>query len=96
MCLLLWGFIVCRPSKYSEIEKSICTHIYIWSFPGGAVVKNLPANAGDVGLIPGSGRSPGEGYGNPLQYSSLENSMDRGDWRTTIHGISKSRIQLSD
>ena len=48
-------------------------------FPGGSEVKNLPANAGDVGAIPGSGRSPGEGNGNLLQYSCLENLMDRGD-----------------
>ena len=47
---------------------------------GGLVVKNLPAIAGDVGLIPGLGRCPGEGNGNPLQYSCLENPMDRGDW----------------
>ena len=47
-------------------------------FPGGSVVKNPPANAGDLGLIPGSGRSPGEGNGNPLQYSCLGNPMDRG------------------
>ena len=47
-------------------------------FPGGSVVKNPPVNAGDAGLIPGSGRSPGEGNGNPLQYSCLENPMDRG------------------
>ena len=52
-------------------------------FPGGSVVKNPPANAGDTGLIPGLGRSPGEGSGNPLQYSCLENSMDRGAWRAT-------------
>ena len=54
-----------------------------WGFPGGTVVKNPPANAGDVrdmGLIPGSGRSSGGGNGNPLQYSCLENSMDRGAW----------------
>ena len=50
-------------------------------FPGGSVVKNPPANAGDVGLIPGLGRSPGEGNGNPLQYSCLENPMDRGAWQ---------------
>jgi len=55
-------------------------------FPGGSVVKNLPANAGDAGdasLIPGLGRSPGVGNGNPLQYSCLENSMDRGAWQAT-------------
>ena len=50
------------------------------SFPGGSVVKNPPANAGDVGSIPGLGRSPGEGNGTPLQYSCLENPMDGGAW----------------
>ena len=58
------------------------------------VVKNLPAKAGDVretGLIPGSGRSPGEAHGNPLQYSCLENLMDRGDWRAMVHGVTKSQ-----
>ena len=58
--------------------------------PGGTVVKNLPANAGGTGLIPGSGRSPGEGNGKPLQYSCLEKSMDRGAWWATVHGVSKS------
>ena len=48
------------------------------------MVKNLPVNAGDSGLIPGLGRSPGEGHGNPLQYSCLENPMDRGAWRATV------------
>ena len=54
--------------------------------------KNLPANAGDPGLIPGSGRSSVEGHGNPLQYSCLENpiSMDRGAWQSTVHGVAKS------
>ena len=62
------------------------------------LVKNPPANAGDardVGLISGSGRSSGVGNGNPLQYSCLENSMDRGAWQATAHGIEKSQIQLS-
>ena len=54
-------------------------------------VKNVPANAGDAGLIPGSGRSPGGGNGNPLQYSCLENPMDRGAWGATVHGVAKSR-----
>ena len=57
------------------------------------VVKNPPTNAGDardVGSIPGSGRSPGGGYGSPLQYSCLENSMDRGAWLTTVHEVAKS------
>ena len=57
------------------------------------LVKNPPANAGDardVGLVPGWGRSPGEGNGNTLQYSCLENPMDRGAWRATVHGVTKS------
>ena len=61
--------------------------------PVALVVKNLPANAGDVGdvgLIPGSGRSPGGGDGNPLQYSCLENPMDRGAWWATVRRITKS------
>ena len=60
-----------------------------WDIPGGSVVKNLPANAGVAGLIPESGRSPGEGNGTPLQYSCLENPMDRGTWRATVHGVTK-------
>ena len=61
------------------------------------VVKNPPANAGDVrdvGSIPGSGRSPGGGHGNPLQYSGLENPMDRGAWQATVHWVVKSQTQL--
>ena len=61
-------------------------YAYVWGFPGGSVVKNLSANAGNVGLIPGLGRSPGEGNGNSLQYSCLENPMDRGAWWATVHG----------
>ena len=63
------------------------------------MVKNPPANAGDVGdtgSIPGSGRSPGGGPGNPLQYSCLENSMDRGDLQATVHGVTKSPEPLRD
>ena len=62
------------------------------------MVKNPPANAGDaraVGSIPGSGRHPGRRNGNPLQFSSLENSMDRGAWRATVHGVAKSQTGLS-
>ena len=61
------------------------------SFPGGTVVKNPPVNAGDASSIPGSGRSPGEGNGNPLQYYCLENPMDRRDWQAIVHGVAKSR-----
>ena len=60
------------------------------------MVKNLPADAGNVGSIPGSGRSPGEGNGNPLQYSCLENPMDRGAWWASVHGVAESRARLSD
>ena len=81
-------------------------------FPGGPVFKNLSSNAGDSGggsegkefacsagnpgLIPGLGRSPGEGNGNPLQYSCLENPMDRGAWWVIVYGVTKSRTLLSD
>ena len=58
-------------------------------FPGGSVIKNLPTKAGDAGSIPGSGRSPGEGNGNPLQYSCLENPMDKGPWWAAVHEVAK-------
>ena len=66
--------------------------------PGGLVVKNLPASigdAGDVGSIPGSGRCPGEGNGNPLQCSCLENATDKGAWRATVHAVTESQTWLS-
>ena len=65
---------------------------WIMGFLGGSVVKKkyLPANTGNVGLIPGSVRSPGEGNGNPLQYSCLGNPMDRGAWQATVHGLAES------
>ena len=59
-------------------------------------VKNLPVNSGDLGLIPGSGRFPGGGNSNQLQYSCLENSMDGGAWWATVHGVAKSWMRLSD
>ena len=64
--------------------------IFLPDFVGGSVVQNLLANAGDAGSIPGWGTSPGEGNGNPLQSSCLENSMDRVAWRATVHGVTKS------
>ena len=96
---------------YTYMCVCVCVYIYIYSFscsfplwfitgylgfPGGSDVKESAHNAGDPGLIPGSGRSPGEGNGNPLQYSCLENSMDRGAWWAIVHGITKSQAQLSD
>ena len=62
--------------------------VYI-GFPGGSKVKNLPAKAGDTGSTPGSGRSPGGGIGNPLQYCYLRNPMDRGAWQDTVHVVAK-------
>ena len=69
----------------------ISIYIYIYSFPGGSVIRKLPANAGDMGMIPGLGRSPGEGHGNSLQYSCLGNPMDRGAWQAIVHGVAKGR-----
>ena len=63
------------------------------------MIKNLPASVGDIrdmGSIPGLGRSPGGGHGNPLQYSCLENPMDRGAWWATVHGVAESWTQLKD
>ena len=69
----------------------------IWlDFLGGTVVKNSPANAGDMGLIPDSGRSPREGNGNLLPYSCLEMPVDRRAWWAAVHGVAKSWPQLSD
>ena len=66
------------------------------SFPSGSDGKESACNAGNPGSISGSGRSRGEGNGNPLQYSCLENSMDRGAWQATVHGVTKSWTRLSD
>ena len=65
-------------------------------FPGGSDGKASAYNAGDLGSIPGSGRSPGKGNGNPLQHSCPENPMDGGAWSATVHGVAKSRTQVSD
>ena len=65
-------------------------------FPGGSGGKESACNAGNWGSIPGSGRSPGEGHGSPLQYSYMENPTDRGAWQATVHGVTKSQTQLSN
>ena len=85
-------------SVFSEnLLRTIKDYIFFWlGFPGGSEYKASACNAGDLGLIPGWGRSPGEGNGNPLQYSCLENPVDRGTWQATIHGFTKSLTQLSD
>ena len=64
--------------------------------PGGSDGEESACNAGDPSLIPGLGRSPEEGNDNPLQYSCLQNSMHRGAWQATVHGVTKSRTQLRD
>ena len=68
----------------------------VYGFPGGSEDKASACNAGDPGSIPGLGRSPGEGNGNPLQYSCLENPIERGSWRATVHGVAKNRTRLSN
>ena len=73
------------------------THTAWVGFPGGSVVKNPPVNAGDLkdlGSVPGLGKSPGGGHGNPLQRSCLENPMDRRAWWAAVHGVAKSRTRL--
>ena len=68
----------------------------MWGFSGGSEVKNLPANAGDKGLILASGKSPGEVNGNTLLHSCLRNPMDRGAWQASVHGLHKSWTLLSN
>ena len=68
----------------------------MWGFSDGPDGEEFACNAGDQGLIPGSGRSPGEGNGYPFQYSCLEDPMERGTWPSTVHGVAKIWTQLSD
>ena len=81
--------------KYISLSKRSQTQNAIECI-GGSEVKASACNAGDLGSIPGLGRSPGEGNGNPLQYSCLENPMDGGAWWATVHRVAKSRTRLSD
>ena len=74
-------------AKIINNKKNICLNL--GGFPGGPVVKNPPTNAGNAASIPGSGRAPGEGNGNPLRYSCLENPMDRRVWWATVHGLTE-------
>ena len=85
---LIWNF-----QTWNYLNRFILNNDW---FPGGSDGKASACNAGDPGSIPGSGRSPGEENGNPLQYSCLENSMDGGAWWATVHGVAKSRTPLSD
>ena len=90
-----------RPPGKPQLYIYIPIHYFLysfplWSLPDGSVGKECACNVEDPGLIPGWGRSPGEGNGNPLQYSCLENSMDRGACWAVVHGVTKSRTGLSD
>ena len=89
-----WGGSVGQGLDRWETKDLVSSTLYFWTFQVVQVVKNLPANTGDerdVHSITGSGRSPGEGLGNPLQYSCLEKPMDRGAWQTTVvYRVSKS------
>ena len=82
----------CRIVSHSVVP-TLCDPV---GFPGGSDGKESTCNAGDLDLIPGLGTSPGEGNGYTLQYSCLENPMDRGTWWATVHGVAKSQIQLSN
>ena len=89
--------VLCAIEVSCKIPKSCLNVGSIFGFPGGAVVKNQPVNTGnvtDAGSIPWSGRSPGEGNGNPLQYSFLKNPMDRRAWWAAVHKVTKSWTQL--
>ena len=83
-------------SIFSFLQDLKIPMIICMGFPGGSEVKASASTVGDPGSIPGLGRSPGEGNGNPLQYSCLGNPMDRGAWQATVHGVAKSQTQLSN
>ena len=92
-CNKLIGYFIyqLRITGFLELEMTLFT-----GFPGGSEDKASFCNAGDAGSIPGSGTYPGEGNDNPLQYSCLENPVDRGDWWATAHRVTKSRTRQSD
>ena len=82
--------------KESEKKTEVRICITELGLPWWLSGKEFTCNAGDIGSIPGLGRSPAEGKGYPLQYSCLENSVDRGAWQAVVHGVAKSRTRLSD
>ena len=89
-------FILLLASGIYQLPMSVPnTQLWARGFSGGSMVKNSLANVGDMGLIPGWGRSPGEGNGNPLQYSCLENPMNRAVWWATVHRVAKNQTWLS-
>ena len=101
LCLLHWqvDFLpLCHPGskKGKGRKRQIRSLGLTYGFPAGSDSKEFACNAADLGLISGSRRSPGEGNGYLLQYSCLENSMDRGAWLATVHGVTKSQTQTRD
>ena len=102
----LWNADFLLQTLHNRLCCNYCNNFIFWvrtqvspfnymGFPGGSDGKESSRKAGDQGLIPGSRRSPRKGNGYPLQHSCLENSMDRGAWQATVHGVTKSRTQLS-
>ena len=92
-CCSPWGH---KESDTTEVAAHILWNMgYAGIFPSGSIAKETTCNAGDLGSTPGSRRFSGEGNGNLLQYSCLENPMDRGTWQVTFHGVTKNQIQLS-
>ena len=85
---------ILRQCQAASNQKTLLNRLN--GFPDGSDSSESVCNAGDLGLIPGLGRSPGEGNGYPVQYSYLENCMDRGAWWATVHGVAKSWIRLSN
>ena len=83
-------------NKILKSSQAFYLHFFTYNFPGGLDGKSSVYNAGDLDSIPGSGRSPVEGNGNPLQYSCLENTINGGAWQSTVHGVAKSQTQLSN
>ena len=92
------GAFICFSTSFLTLLKELNLELPagLVGFPGGSDGKESACDAGDLGLIPGLGRSPGGGNGNPLQYSCLENPMDRGVWWIIVHGVAKSQTRLSD
>ena len=90
------GFFVILFFKFSSGDWNSCQLQLFMGFPGGSDGKESTCSSGDLCSIPGSGRSPGEGNGNPLQYSCLENSMVSGAWWATIHGVAKNDGDMTD
>ena len=88
-----WGMIDIQKLYMCNVYNFMCLRgsIHLWGFPGTSVGKESSCSTGDQGLIPGLGRSPGEGNGNPLQDSCLENPLDRGAWRARVHGVARVR-----